>query len=303
MFPPISRITLGTAQFGQSYGVANRSGAPDLSEVCGMLEEAAAAGINCLDTARAYGQSEEYLGLALARTGLKDHFHVVTKTTPALPADATQAEAEGVLRESLETSLRLLGLDRLATVLLHRDTTPVHLDALATLREAGLIERSGVSLGNVENANRLAGHPALDAIQAPANVLDRRFQDSISQVHASGGTVFTRSCYLQGLLLMDDEATPAHLRIVIPARNFYRQLAGELGIDLPALLLRAMLDRPDIDSVVVGMENRAQLRENIRIFQMAPLNEATRAKLDAFRPELPSWLIDPPQWGAHAIPS
>ncbi len=55
---------LGTVQFGLAYGVANKAGTPAFSEICAMLEEAAAAGINCLDTAAAYGESEEVLGKA-----------------------------------------------------------------------------------------------------------------------------------------------------------------------------------------------------------------------------------------------
>jgi len=268
-----------------------------------MLEIAAAAGINVLDTARAYGDSEKTIGLALAEAGLRDHFHIVTKTSASLATDLPLAEARKAIRESVETSLRLLRVDRLPAVLLHRDVNPAHLDALAELRETGLIARSGVSLGNAVNAARLLPHPFLEAIQAPVNVLDPRFRDATHGVHARGGLVFARSCYLQGLLLMDDTVTPPHLLIIKPARDFFRKLAEKQGIELSTLFLRAMLDRPDIDSVVVGMENRSQLEGNIRIFQSPPLPAELLAEIAEFSPDLPEWLIDPPQWSAHAAPA
>jgi aryl-alcohol dehydrogenase-like predicted oxidoreductase len=73
---PLSRLMIGTAQFGLDYGVANHSGIPGFMEICAMLKEAASAGINCLDTAAGYGSSEEVIGRALAETGLKDFFFV-----------------------------------------------------------------------------------------------------------------------------------------------------------------------------------------------------------------------------------
>ena len=107
MKPTLSRLTLGTAQLGFSYGVANRSGAPSQKEVQKMLETAAAAGVNCLDTARGYGDSEKVLGEALRATGLHEHFQMVTKIDPGLPVDLPRVEAKKALRESVLTSLTL----------------------------------------------------------------------------------------------------------------------------------------------------------------------------------------------------
>lgn len=290
---------LGTAQFGQTYGVANRSGAPSFSEICAMLAEAAEAGVNSLDTAYGYGDSEKILGRALLETGLRDHFFIVTKTNNLLPPGLSGGEAEIQIRTSVEESLRRLQADRVDVVLLHRDTNPAYLSVLDRCRTAGLIGAAGVSVGSVSNAERFLPDPCLRAVQAPLNVLDRRFDHFVQAVHQRQGLVFARSCYLQGLLLMNDEATPPHLRPVQGDRAYFQKAAEELGVSLPELLLRAMLRRPEITSVVIGTENQLQLRENLRISHLPPLPETACRLLDGFSPTVPEWLVDPPQWASR----
>lgn len=294
---------LGTVQFGLSYGVANRAGAPAFSEICAMLEEAAAAGINCLDTAAAYGKSEEVLGRALSEIGLRESFYIVSKTPPieaGLPAGKVAAE----IRSSVERSLRRLKVDWLPLILLHRDDDPSYLDALALCQQAGLIGKCGVSMGTTEHAAAFLENPALGGLQVPANVLDRRFtRGGVNKTaKEKGALVFARSCYLQGLLLMDDASTPPHLEPVIPARAFFRKLAADHGLPLNHLLARAMMSRDDIDSVVMGMETRTQLRENLPLLNQPPLAAEIVAQLEAFEADLPDWLIEPWKWPAHAIP-
>ena len=58
----LSRLMLGTVQFGQPYGVANRTGQPTATEVREIVAAAIDGGVNCFDTAAAYGTSEQVLG-------------------------------------------------------------------------------------------------------------------------------------------------------------------------------------------------------------------------------------------------
>ena len=73
-----SELTLGTAQLGMVYGRVNDSGKPSRSEAVGIVHRAAAAGVNTLDTARGYEQSEEVLGEALSGYS-NSHIRVITK--------------------------------------------------------------------------------------------------------------------------------------------------------------------------------------------------------------------------------
>ena len=296
----LSKLTIGTVQFGVHYGLANRTGVPAFSEICALLEEAAAAGINTLDTAASYGNSEETLGQALRETGLRDAFTVVTKAAQNLSPKLSRQEAAQEIRLSIERSLQRLQMDRLPMVLLHGDTVPEHFEALSACQEAGLVERCGVSFLDVRNIHNFLSLPSFSAMQAPMNALDRRFSYAARATKDRSGLVFTRSTYLQGLLLMSDEATPKHLAGVKSDRDFLNNLAAELEISTFALLLRAMLECDQIDSVVVGVETKEQLRSNIAVLLGGNLPAYARAKLENYRPASPGWMLDPFRWPEHA---
>ena len=68
----LSRLMLGTVQFGMPYGVANRTGQPSYPDVVAILAAAVEGGVNCFDTAAAYGTSEDVLGRALRELGIAD---------------------------------------------------------------------------------------------------------------------------------------------------------------------------------------------------------------------------------------
>lgn len=99
---------------------------------------------------------------------------------------------------------------------------------------------------------------------------------------------------------MDEASTPAHLRPVTADREFFKRMAEDLSLPVSALLLQAMLDRKELDSIVVGIETLQQLRENIAILQSPPLPAGILAKINSYTPTVPNWLIDPVQWPSHA---
>ena len=72
----MSRLAIGTVQFGQDYGITNNDGQVQINEVREILKFAKINNINTLDTASNYGNSEDILG----EVGVDGH-HVITKTT------------------------------------------------------------------------------------------------------------------------------------------------------------------------------------------------------------------------------
>ena len=79
-----SRLLLGTVQFGLNYGIANTQGKPSFERVKAILRTALDNGITSLDTAAAYGDSEEVLGKALAELDIADRMTIVSKVPPFL---------------------------------------------------------------------------------------------------------------------------------------------------------------------------------------------------------------------------
>ena len=95
----MNRLALGTVQFGLCYGIANQAGQVTRPEAKGMLQLALANGIDTLDTAIAYGNSEICLGEAGTQG-----FRVVTKL-PAMPDDCADVGAWVKLQVSASLSI------------------------------------------------------------------------------------------------------------------------------------------------------------------------------------------------------
>ena len=77
---PVRKLAVGTAQFGMDYGVANNNGQVSQDEVTAILHLAWDSGINTLDTAKVYGNSEEVIGISLADHG-ESGWNVITKVS------------------------------------------------------------------------------------------------------------------------------------------------------------------------------------------------------------------------------
>ena len=109
--PMQSKISLGTVQFGLRYGIANRKGKIPPKEVFEILKYAADSGINCLDTAFAYGDSEDVIGAYLRR--YPHQFQVVSKL-PSLDVYSL-----GKAEECLRVTLGRLNIKKLSGYLIH----------------------------------------------------------------------------------------------------------------------------------------------------------------------------------------
>lgn len=296
---PAGVLTLGTAQFGQAYGVANRAGAVSETAAIELVAAAWEDGIREFDTAAGYGDSESVLGRALSALGLADVATVITKVHH-LSVDelADQVTATARITASVERSRQRLGLDRLPVVLFHRDEDARYLDVLLELQGRGWIDRVGVSVGHdPEPARRLAGMPGVRTLQVPASALDQR--------HVAGGVfdaalqhgvrVYVRSVYLQGLLVMPVETIPAHLADALPARRALAQVAADAGLSLAELALRAMLSLPGDVSLLVGAETVEQIHQNCTLAAAGELPPEVLSRL-ADVPRPPEAILTPMTW-------
>ncbi len=296
----VSRLMLGTVQFGMPYGVANRTGQPDLQQVREILRVALDGGVNCFDTAAAYGTSEDVLGSALRELGVLDKVMVVTKVR-ALTQDEleTPARAEEAITASVAASRRRLQLDCLPLVLFHREADARYLHVLQNLKEKGWLRHAGVSCDNAPGpAVEFAANPDVAAMQIPANILDRRHADSGAFRAASetGTAVFIRSVFLQGVIVMPEARIPQHLRDILPVRRRLAELAGDAGIDLAELAVRYMLGQSGVTCVLAGVETVEQIQENVVLFDKGPLPPDVQDAVEAAVPTLPAPLMTPATW-------
>lgn len=284
------RLALGTVQFGLPYGVANKLGQVSQIEATSMLRIASENDIDTLDTAIAYGESEEYLGFV----GVKN-FKLVTKL-PSIPDGCI--DISGWIHEQVTSSLLRLGVEKLYGFLLHKSEDLLGSDgpelyrALDSLKEKGLVKKIGVSIYSPNELESLKKDFSFDLVQAPFNLIDQRLLHSgwMQKLKDNGVEIHTRSTFLQGLLLMKEIDIPPKFS---PWKHLWKKWHDWLAENNVSALqgsLAFALSFPEIERVVVGADNHHQLMEIIN---------ATNNLLNADLPNLVSAdenLINPVNW-------
>lgn len=246
------KLVLGTVQFGCQYGI-NSAGRPDVNTVGIILDEAFTSGITTLDTSSAYGNAEEILG----NCGTK-RFKVVSK----FPRGTASVD------EKFNQSLSLLKRESLYGYLLHHfevyKNNPAAWDEFRKLRERGSVEKIGFSLYEPSELELLLKDKVdFNLLQIPYNLFDRKFEPYLRELHQKGVEIHVRSTFLQGLFFKDRDTLPQKL---LPLKPYLEELDGystESGLTVSQIALNYNLQNPCIDGVLIGVDNVAQLKENI----------------------------------------
>jgi len=291
MTRPIASLALGGAQFGLDYGISNRRGRVPFAEVEAILAKAADAGIAFVDTAPAYGDSEEVLGAILAGD---PKWRIITKTVDlsSLPLGAAAARLE----EGLERSLLRLKRREVDTLLFHRPHDLAREDGAeiwekaAGLKRRGLVRRLGLSI-YAEADLDLPGRRRWDVVQAPTSIVDQRLISSgaFRRLASAGVEVQVRSIFLQGLLL-SPESRPAGLVSAHAASLArFRDLADRLGLTPLELCLAHVRRLPEVAICLVGISSAGEL-EQILAARLPELPDTAVLAVDA--PDL----VDPRRW-------
>ena len=290
-----SKLMLGTVQFGLNYGVANTSGKPSYETARDIIKAAYECGVNCLDTSAAYGDSEEVLGRALAELELGDKMHVITKVDNISISKLSASETEKYIRKSVETSLKRLRLERIYICLLHKEFDIEYIGILRKLQQKGLIGETGISLDTDKYCEEVIAQ-GIKYIQMPYNILDKRFDSFFPEAQEKGIAIFARSAYLQGLLLMPEQNISPDLNAVIPVRRRLEKLAVDAGMGMPELCMRFVLSNPAVTSVLTGVDNVDQLRQNLKLLKKGPLPDNLYQEVKSAVPLFPENIIRPALW-------
>lgn len=255
------RLALGTAQFGLAYGIANTEGQVTADAAVKILASAREAGMDTIDTAIAYGQSEQRLGEA----GVQG-WQIVSKL-PAVPDGC--ADVQAWVAGNVDESLARLKVPRLRAMLLHRpgqllgENGRQLYQALLRLKDTGKVEKIGISIYEPSELDELHTRYAFDLVQAPFNVFDRRLATSgwLHRLHGEGVEIHVRSAFLQGLLLCATGKSPAGFERWEALWSSWRAWAAEAGLDPLRAALGHVLSYPEVGRVVVGVDSLHQLNE------------------------------------------
>jgi aryl-alcohol dehydrogenase-like predicted oxidoreductase len=254
----ISKIGLGSVQFGLPYGISNTTGQTPTEEVAEILDYAFDSGIRLIDTASGYGDAESVLGATH-----QNRFVFVSKFMP--PAKGETIEKQ------LNQSLELLKIAQLYGYLAHRPLAllenPEQWEELQYLKKQRKITKIGFSLNTPEEYIELKAMGFIpDLVQVPFNYFDNRFASVLKELHANGCEVHTRSTFLQGLFFMDANKLSDFFSPFYPELEY---LQTTFKNNLSASLLKYVIEQPFVDKVILGIENANQLEENINGLETA----------------------------------
>jgi aryl-alcohol dehydrogenase-like predicted oxidoreductase len=311
--PKVSTLTLGGGGLGMLWGKTT------FDECVATVHDAVAAGINLLDLAPRYGdgKAEEVVGAAYGGK-LPAGVRVTSKCNLG---NAVPAEVEGILRKSIEQSLQRLKLGQLELFFLHSNIVPdqafidraakdasVRMTPYATfvdrVRPAferfvseGLVAAWGLTgIGQPDTLIKVLGEqPKPAAIQCIANLLDSpgglkffpgpaKPRAVIAAARAAGVGVMGIRAVQAGALTsaIDRTLSPNYPdRLDYDRAAPFRALCASWGEDPAVVAHRYALRIQGVDTLVLGVKNRAELRQCLDAEAAGPLDVAQVAAIDA----------------------
>lgn len=259
----MTKLALGTAQFGLAYGIANPQPQISYAEAKNIVDCAYSNGINVLDTAMAYGESEAQLG----KIGI-DGWKVISK----LPEIPIGENVNAWITSAVRSSLDKLKIESLYGLLLHR---PAQLlgdrgleinAALQSLKYEGLVKKVGVSIYSPYELECLIAIGGVDLVQSPLSVLDRRLITSgwLDRLVDCGVEVHARSVFLQGVLLMSAAQRPRKFDRWSGLWDRYHDWVQETGMSPLEACLAYVSSLPQISQVVVGVNGLNHIQQMLQ---------------------------------------
>lgn len=236
----VSPIALGTTKFGRNTDVKYpvSFALPSVEEVAALFESALKLGVNLIDTAPAYGDSEERLGALVENH--RDEILLCTKAGEQYVNGRSVHEfSAATIVASVEASLRRLRTDQIDILLLHSDGRDVEiltqtnaLEALVRLKQSGKVRAVGISAKT--NAGIIEAARSCDIVMAPFSQKETMLADALAKAHDQGLGVLA----IKGLFSGHLEARPA---------------------------IEFVLNQPFIDALVIGTLNPAHLEAATKV--------------------------------------
>ena len=245
----LSKLALGTVQFGSNYGINNYDGKPSTNEIDYILSMAHVNNIELLDTANAYGEAEQVIGQLN-----KKRFDIVTKFLPE--------SQNGLFENQFRDSLHKLETENVYGLLAHRPLdvveNPEIWEKMSIQKNNKKVKKIGFSFDKPEEYYAVIEKSFFpDIVQVPLNYFDDRFAGIIQELKSKGCEIHVRSVFLQGLFFTNPTQLPSFFNEV---KMLIDELQKEHGPFLAAALLQFILNNKFVDKVVIGVQNRFQLQ-------------------------------------------
>ncbi|MFX1554511.1 MAG: aldo/keto reductase [Promethearchaeota archaeon] len=301
-----SKYTLGTAQLGIDYGIANLNGKPDYNTSIKILEYAWNNGINVFDTAPVYGNCEELIGSFIeSRTKNDIKNIVIISKLPQVKVRGNYnfTKVYNFIKKQLSESLKALNINKLPIYLLHNPSDiflndGLVIDCLSQIKKEGLIEKIGISCYQPKEVEAALNFKEINAIQVPINIFDHRLLKSglLKKLKSRDYLIFARSIYLQGLFFINPKSLSKNYHFAKKPLVRLNIIAKEFKIEIDKLALLFVRGIPEISSIIIGAEKLDQLKRNLELFKEDSLPEEIYNRILKEFSSLPEIIINPQLW-------
>jgi aryl-alcohol dehydrogenase-like predicted oxidoreductase len=300
----IKKLTLGTAQLGLDYGIANKSGKPSIDKAYSILDKAIEQGIRSFDTAYAYGSSEKVLGNYFAQNKdiLKESV-ITTKIVLGNSPVQNEEKISDVVSEKIQTSLERLKVDVVDNLMLHHvsDLDKYKDDivsALLRVKEKGYTKKIGISAYNQDDLEKIMKYDAFECVQIPINIIDMRLtkEGMLKKLKSNSVYIYARSVFLQGLFFMNYEKIPKNLGGAGKYLKVLNNLSDKLGMSIAKLALAYVRDIKEVDSLVIGAETPEQIQENVELINSPSIPIKYMKQISEYFENVPEFYLEPWRW-------
>ncbi|MFC3886637.1 aldo/keto reductase [Bacillus songklensis] len=302
----VSKLTMGTAQLGQMYGIANKTGKPNKKDALDIINYAVSKGINSLDTAPGYGESESIIGEFIhEQKTLKRKLPTIITKIPSVNLDcgSTTENMVAYVKKMVMSSLNKLNIQSIDVCLLHNpdDMTSYEgevVSSLVKLKHEGLIKKIGISIYHPDEIKQVISLGCFDAVQIPINILDHRLINSglLNELSKHGIDIYARSIYLQGLIFLDPADLPPYLQNAKEPLQKLRKLSLEIGLSPSELSMLFVRDIPEIKKIVIGCETKKQVESNLKLITLPKLTDNIIKQIHFLFNDVPEEIINPTMW-------
>lgn len=291
----MNKIILGTVQMGLDYGIHNKHGKPNLSESFDILNTAFDKGIRILDTAEAYGNSQEVIGEFHKKFPNKI-FNIISKLS------ANHSVKKEQLLNHIKGNCKKLHCKQLLCYMFHSYQSfkeNIHFyNEFVNAKKTGLIKEIGISLYKNEEINDIVNnYNEFDIIQIPFNLFDNasKRKNYIEKAREKGIQVHTRSVFLQGLFFYELDILPQKLHPLRPYLLSLESIKKANHVNIQTLAMQYVLQKEYINYMLIGVETKSQLLKNIESSQN--IIDIPHKDIDSINVE-EEFLLNPSNWNS-----
>ncbi len=257
----MGKLILGTVQMGLDYGVNNSFGKISIEESHQILVKAYTSGITILDTAEAYGNAHQVIGV-FHKNQPNYKFQIITKVPHSFEANSIEIKVKKYLADLVVNCLDVLMFHSFESFI----NNPKAINVLVDLKSKGYINHIGVSVYTNNQMEYLLNEDKISVVQLPFNLLDNNTirGDLIKQLKAKGKIIHTRSAFLQGLFFKNMNDKNKIVQKLHSELEILRQITLQSSCSMEQLALSYCIQQQNIDNVIIGVDSMSHLEANLK---------------------------------------